>query len=665
MADFHPFAVAVNQQFVHLSKGELFTTEGEDDLFEVYLMAFPAGTDPIFRTNTEHHCSCCKNFIRNLGGLVSLVGGTLRTVWDVKNLPYPYDVVADKLATCVRARSIKSIYRTKEPSYGAEFTRETLPDGGHRRWNHFFGKVAKPHFCPQPDTERGQYDAKLQVFTRGLEELTVDALNQVLALIEDKALYRGEEHEHAVKAFRTQRLAYQTLTKDAQRLMFRLLNATAPAAQFRNTAIGTLVQDLSAGVDVEQAVKSFETKVAPTNYKRPTALITPRMVQDAMKTITSLGLEPALERRLATIADVSVNDVLWVSSAARSKMKAGLGELLMSAAKHLTRNKQADVGMPVERFIQEVLPAATGLRLHLQHQHLGNLMTLTAPVHDCPSIFKWGNNFAWSYAGNVTDSIRELVKKAGGNVDAKLRFSLSWFNYDDLDFHVKCPDGHIYFGTPYVGRTRILDVDMNAGGGTTRTPVENLSFVDPKDGLYDVFVNQFSKRETSDVGFAVEIAHAGGVTQMSYKKAVPARADVMVGHFTVKNGTITNAVYGTGLEGGGVPQTKWGVTTEAFVEVSTLMLSPNCWGDHAIGNKHWFFVLKDCVTDEPVRGIYNEFLKPELEKHRKVFEVLGDKTKCPVAADQLSGLGFSSTRNDSVTLEVTSAAGVRNYTITF
>jgi len=296
---------------------------------------------------------------------------------------------------------------------------------------------------------------------------------------------------------------------------------------------------------------------------------------------------------------------------------------------------------------------------------LGNLMTLTAPVHDCPSIFKWGNNFAWSYAGNVTDSIRELVKKAGGNVDAKLRFSLSWFNYDDLDFHVKCPDGHIYFGTPYVGRTRILDVDMNAGGGTTRTPVENLSFVDPKDGLYDVFVNQFSKRETSDVGFAVEIAHAGGVTQMSYKKAVPARADVMVGHFTVKNGTITNAVYGTGLEGGGVPQTKWGVTTEAFVEVSTLMLSPNCWGDHAIGNKHWFFVLKDCVTDEPVRGIYNEFLKPELEKHRKVFEVLGDKTKCPVAADQLSGLGFSSTRNDSVTLEVTSAAGVRNYTITF
>ena len=52
-------------------------------------------------------------------------------------------------------------------------------------------------------------------------------------------------------------------------------------ARFRNTVIGTLVQDLSAGVDLEVAVKSYETKVAPQNYKRPTALITKAMVESA------------------------------------------------------------------------------------------------------------------------------------------------------------------------------------------------------------------------------------------------------------------------------------------------------------------------------------------------------------------------------------------------
>ena len=74
-------------------------------------------------------------------------------------------------------------------------------------------------------------------------------------------------------------------------------NAMNAAARFRNTVIGTLDQDLSAGVDLEQAVRSFEAKVAPQNYQRPTALITPGMVKAAMKTIAELGSEESLQRR--------------------------------------------------------------------------------------------------------------------------------------------------------------------------------------------------------------------------------------------------------------------------------------------------------------------------------------------------------------------------------
>jgi hypothetical protein len=152
---------------------------------------------------------------------------------------------------------------------------------------------------------------------------------------------------------------------------------------------------------------------------------------------------------------------------------------------------------------------------------------------------------------------------------------------------------------------------------------------------------------------------------MSWDKPVADNINVAVGRFTVAGGVITDVKYGDGLVGGGVPQTKWGVTTEKLIEVSTLMLSPNCWGDHDVGNKHWFFILKGCAADEPVRGVYNEFLHPRLEKHRKVFEVLGNKTKCQPTADQLSGLGFSSTRDDTIDVVVTSANSTRNYTITF
>ena len=54
-----------------------------------------------------------------------------------------------------------------------------------------------------------------------------------------------------------------------------------------------------------------------------------------------------------------------------------------------------------------------------------------------------------NYGENIafTSYIKEKVKNAGGNVNGVLRCSLSWFNYDDLDIHVKEPGGnHIYYG---------------------------------------------------------------------------------------------------------------------------------------------------------------------------------------------------------------------------
>jgi hypothetical protein len=66
-----------------------------------------------------------------------------------------------------------------------------------------------------------------------------------------------------------------------------------------------------------------------------------------------------------------------------------------------------------------------------------------------------------------------------------------------------------------------------------------------------------------------------------------------------------------------------------------------------VGNKHTFFVIEGAKNDEPTRGFYNEFLHPRLEPHRKVFEVIGDKTKCQPTDGQLSGLGFSSTKHES------------------
>lgn len=667
---FPTFAKIVAASFQAVAGAQQVYVAGADDdaLYLHYLKAFPAGTNPLYRKQTEHDCSCCRHFIRRAGNAVAVNDrGVVRTVWDeaAREAPYPYDVVAIRLRDAVLAAGISDLYRVgrNETSFGADVTR-SLDEGVAHTWRHLHtGLIPEALRVASPDQVRGDYRTTVQVFKRGLEELAPSALDTVLALIEANGLYRGAEHKAAVVQFTAAQCAFVSLDRNAQ-AVFAWTNATGPASRFRNTVIGTLAQDLSEGVDVERAVASFEAKVAPTNYKRTSAVITPAMVKKAMETIEALGLEPALERRFATIADVSVNDVLWVDGSVRPAMKGGLAGALMQAA--TTANPRStksdeeraeDIGL--EAFVEQVLPAATSVEVLLKGEHLGNLMSLTAPVHPEPTrLFRWDNDFAWSYGGNVADSIAERVKKAGGKVEGTaLRVSLSWFNYDDLDLHVHEPPGrgarslqeHIYYHNKRGWTGGVLDVDMNAGGGHTREAVENVVWMDKMaSGAYRVVVNNFQQRENSDVGFVVEVECGGELKHFSYNKTVRHKQDVPVVTLHMKEGAIDRVEIGDpAITASNIAVTKWGLTTEQYVRVDAVTLSPNHWGSNAVGNKHTFFILRGCACDEPMRGIYNEFLHPRLEQHRKVFEVIGDKTKCRPTEGQLSGLGFSSTKKVS------------------
>ena len=666
--NFAVFAHALAAHFVHMSQLELFrTSRSGDDIWDTYLGAFPEGTDPIFKVRTQHNGSYDRQFVRELGNVVCLKDNEVISIWDVPDLPYPYNEVCAKVSAFVRASEICKPFVTDMGQIGHAPNVVQLPDGATHQFTHFQVPIVTRHRNRgnlTVDTVVGTACTRAAVFRRGLTEISFGALTAVIELIEQRQLYRGDEFESSVRTFRELKKAFLLLDGNPfEQAKFVWRHVSSPVAALRNSVIGTLLTDLSEGIALERALSAYETKVAPTNYRRPTAAITPAMITKALGTIRELGLEPSLNRRFANIRDVSVNDILWVSGNDRGKLKGGLSELLMSEVRVNPRQPAANsIAVSADDFVRDVLPSAQSVELFFGTALVGNLMSLTAPVDpDAPPLFKWDNGFAWSYRGNITDSITEKVKAAGGNVNAKLRVSLAWYNFDDLDLHAECPDGYIY----YVSKRGILDVDMNAGRGTTRTPVENLAWTNPKDGTYTIWVHQFQARESTNVGFALELAFGSTIMQFSYPHAVKGKISAI--QFKVLNGTVKNIqVLDKSLEeqaSAGRPY--WGIQTEHFVPVRLVLNSPNHWGGRNTGNKHTFFILEGCATDTPTRGIYNEFLRSELETHGNLFETLGAKTMCEPTPDQLSGLGFSSTKRETVIFRVSTPTATKIYSVAF
>ena len=96
--NFKLFAQQVKNNFDAMATKPLYRTNtGLDEIKDIYLAAFPEGSNPMYITNTQHDCTCCKSFIRNVGGLVNIVNGQIITIWDSINTNSEYDVVAQAM----------------------------------------------------------------------------------------------------------------------------------------------------------------------------------------------------------------------------------------------------------------------------------------------------------------------------------------------------------------------------------------------------------------------------------------------------------------------------------------------------------------------------------------------------------------------------------------
>lgn len=668
--DFKQFAASIDAKFQHMCTEHTHFFEADIDadvLYEHYLNSWPQGTNEIFRKRRKNDCSACRHFIKRIGNVVAISGNKIETIWDIK-AENEYSVVAKAMSDYVKQFPIKAVFVTCDSCIGHEVDLDRS-SGEIIEFHHlhtYIPEAKRVRKSKEVNETRAAFQANHDVFESSLIKINLEAVNTVIDLIHQNSLYRGEEWIHAIEQFKDCLIKYNQ-TEDEYKPLYvwkRSTEVGPVVSRIKNHSIGTLLVDISDGRDLNEAVTAYERIVAPSNYKRPNAIFSKRMLEDAKNTITELGYIDSLPRRFATLDDITVNNILFSNKDA-SKRIEGASDVF-AALEKMTVNKPQQFGkveeISIDSFINNVLPTATQIEAFVENKHRSNFVSLIAPkISGSASMFKWSNNFSWAYAGNLADSdIRRNVKAAGGDINGVLRFSIQWNDasdcVDDLDAHCHTPSGsHIYYGHKEGHPCRgSLDVDITHPT-RSQVAVENITFpaiCSLERGVYEFDVNCYMDRGGAS-GFKAEIEFDGTVYRFEYPK--PLKQDQTIQVAAVKwDGEKFTLVERLQSIPHDYSQTIWNVATCKFTPVTVMCYSPNYWDEQSgIGNKHYMFMLKDCISEDSPNGFYNEYLKNELTSHKRVFEALGSQCRAEYSEDQLSGLGFSSTVRNDLLVKVT------------
>jgi len=178
---------------------------------------------------------------------------------------------------------------------------------------------------------------------------------------------------------------------------------------------------------------------------KTTAPITKKQIEEAKLFVEQEGYTESFNRRFATMEDIKVSEILH-SNVGKEKIKSvSIFDGIKSTSTRHKRNELTVLKkLLLKKFMKDILPTCTSIEVFLKNIHEGNMVSLTtANVSRCKPIFKWDNNYSWTFNGNLAgkSQIKQAVKDVGGKIDGVLRFSIVW-NEDgkdilDFDAHAK------------------------------------------------------------------------------------------------------------------------------------------------------------------------------------------------------------------------------------
>lgn len=410
--EFDLLQASMQQHFSNVTAGgvHLFISR-TTNLFQVWLDAIP----PEMRQVKT--CNNCRKFIDSYGGLVSVnaEGQTIPVLWNPNLVPDSYVEAIQKVASIVGQAPIDGIFLCDRETWG-------VPETGH--WRHLFvtpshDLLFKPSLVKSIYQVVAEKQQDYEMLTRGLAEFPLPTVRDAYSLLTTEVLYRSEKCIGVAKWLLT--LHEQRQATPNQRIRENLTWLAVAAAppgfcHIRSSMIGTLLEDIQAGLPFAQIKSKFDAKMDPLQYQRPTAPPSDGNIAQAEKIFEQLKTAGALERRFAQLSDLQA---LWVPNpypSSPSVEKQGIFGHLRQPQKLATEQIEVPpIAMTWEKFSRTVLPTAETIEYFVPTNNQAYMGMVTAQNPEAPPIIQWDfednrNPVTWYFYATDTAPSRWNLK---------------------------------------------------------------------------------------------------------------------------------------------------------------------------------------------------------------------------------------------------------------
>jgi hypothetical protein len=386
--------------------GPVFTTDADPEkLWDAYLGGIPA-------TYRQHYtCRCCRKFVERYWGLVRVSdvdGATvpvLGTLGDVIRAPEFFIASVTAMSALVRRAKVTGLYL-----WGPDETTWGTPQNfAHNEpgvvWTHLHGTPSAPpyrHALLTAAQRMAEVKEEYAMLSRGLAEFPAEAVAQAIRVLEHPDVPRSEKAMGVAKWLWELQRRLTDVKGDRRKNLVWLAAAVAPPGfcHVRSTMIGTLLEDVAAGLEFDAIKRRWADKVRPDAYQRPQAPPSLGTIKQAEQAFDKMNLGPALERRFALLSDVLKFEwrprVALPDAAEKDAGKGGLFDhLKASAAPGKGRGAPVkEVSLPPqdvswEKFRERVLPSAAGLELYVPGGAQPFYGLLTAVHPDAAPLLQW------------------------------------------------------------------------------------------------------------------------------------------------------------------------------------------------------------------------------------------------------------------------------------